>query len=214
MPAEAGLIGVVGCGAGTGWTDVVLGPFGDGVLVWAAAGTHLERQALATVGLPGVRGVVLVGVPGLSGRAVRVALEWAVLVAGRRGSGGCVTSVTRPVAPEGVVRVPHLVSVRLAGAVVDVVVWELMPVAYVPVWLGAPMPEQGFFEARLGGLLRLRAAARAGRLPATAAGMRLARLLGGRGLSIRLVYQRPVLFRALLAGVDEQPDHPLWRRVG
>ena len=92
---------VVDCGAATGWADVVLGRFGDGVLVWAAAGEHVERQAVATVGLPGVRAVVLVGVPGTSVRAVRVALEWAVLVAGRRGSGGCVTSVTRPVAPEG-----------------------------------------------------------------------------------------------------------------
>jgi hypothetical protein len=111
------------------------------------------------------------------------------------------------------VRVPHLVSIRLAGAVVDVVLWELMSAAYVPVWLGGPLPEQGFFEARLGGLLRLRAAARAGRLPVTAAGMRLTRLLCGRGLSIRLVYQRPGLFRALLAGVDEPPGNPLWRGV-
>jgi hypothetical protein len=202
-------------GAWAGWADRQLDRFGDGVLVWAAAGEYPERQAVATVGLPGVRAVVLAGVPGLSGRAARVALEWAVLVAGRRGSGGCVTSVTRPVPPDGVVRVPHLVSVRLAGVVVDVVVWELMSAGYLPVWLGGPLPDRGFFEARLGGLLRLRAAARAGRLPATAAGMRLARLLGGRGLlSIRLVYQRPGLFRALLAGVDEVPDRPLWRGVG
>jgi hypothetical protein len=211
-PAGAGLVALVDARAAVSWADALLarcgeGPLarcGEGLVVWAATGAAPVRQAMATAGLPGVRAVVLA--PAAGARPVAVALGFAahlaVVRAGAGDGGGCVTSPTRPATPPGVVRIPHLLSVRRAGAVTDVVVWELMTAGRATGWLGGPLPEQRFFERHLAGLLRLRAAARTGRLPLTAAGTRLARLLGGRPLSIRLVYQRPRLFRALLTGHD------------
>jgi hypothetical protein len=210
--AGAGLVALVDARAAVNWADALLarcgeGPLarcGDGLVVWAATGAAPVRQAMATAGLPGVRAVVLA--PAAGARPVAVALGFAAHLAAVRASpgdgGGCVTSPTRPATPPGVVRIPHLLSVRRGGAVKELVVWELMTGQRAVGWLGGPLPEQRFLERHLEGLLRLRAAARAGRLPLTAAGTRLARLLHGRELSIRLVYQRPGLFRALLTGHD------------
>ena len=192
--------------AAVGWADRVLARDGARSLVWAATGARPCGQAMAMVGLPGVRAVVLAPCAG-DGPAVRLGLRWAVRLAAVRADGRgprrCVTSAVRPVPPPGVVRIPHLLAVRAHTCPVEAVVWELMPADQAPVWLGGPLPalpQRRWFETRLEQLLGLRAAARAGGLPPTAAGDRLAGLLAGRELSIRLVYRRPLLFRALLAG--------------
>jgi hypothetical protein len=175
---------------------------------------------MATVGLPGVRAVVLASCAD-NGPAVRLGMRWAVRLAAVR-AGGCgprrlVTSPVPPVPPPGVVRIPHLLTVRAHTCPVDRVVWELMPADRAPDWLGGPLPAQPqrrWFEARLGQLLRLRAVARAGGLPPTAAGTRLARLLAGRELSIRLVYRRPLLLRALLTHAGLPAADRLTDRTG
>jgi hypothetical protein len=213
VPDGTGLVVLVEGSASSNWADRLLARHGDGLLlVWVPAGVEPAARAVTTVDLPGVRAVVL-ALPGAEVRLLGLALRWAVHLSGVRvdgcGPGRCVTSTTPPAVPPGTVRVPHLVTARRPdGTVVDVVVWELMPAVRAGSWLGAPLPDRSFVEAHLDRLLRLRAAARTGRFPPTAAGSRLARLLAGRALSIRFVYRRPDLFRVLLTGPDHVPPPP------
>jgi hypothetical protein len=211
-PAVDGLVALVDPDASTVWADRLLVRHEDGFVVWTATGADPVGQALAVARLPEVSVVVLLaGGPdacraalgmevGRHVRAVRVASagrEW------------CVTSTARPDPLGGAVRVPHLVSVRRRGVVTDTVVWEVADREQAELWLGGPLPDPRLVEDNLARLLDLRAAVRSGRFPVTAAGARLARLLGGRELSIRLVYQRPGMFHILLSGsraVDTGPD--------
>jgi hypothetical protein len=104
------------------------------------------------------------------------------------------------------VRVPHLVTVWHGTVATDSVVWEVMPVPAARRWLGSPLPNLSFVEANLHRLVRLRTAARTGKLLPTAAAARLLSLLGpDRDLPIWLVYQRPDLFRALLPPGNTDP---------
>jgi hypothetical protein len=220
-PSEDGVVALVAPDASAGWADRLLVRHEGGFLVWAARAADPVRQALAVARLPHTRVVVLLP-GGTDARRAGLAVEFARHLAAVRGDGsGPGWGVTGPVrpepVPEGVVRVPHLVCVRRGQVVSDTVVWEVAARERVEVWLGGPMPDLEFFERNLAGLLGLRAAARAGRLPATAAGMRLVRLLDGGVLSIRTVYQRPGLFHALLSGcvdgvVDGGPAGSSWER--
>jgi hypothetical protein len=204
-PGADGLAAIVAPEASTGWADGLLARTGDGLVVWAATGADPEAQALARLRYPGVQAITLT--PAKSDpRRVRLALELAVDLTAARSNGACLTSWAPPARPSGVVRIPHLVTVQRDGAVTDTVVWELAPVAVAQHWLGGPLPDQAFFEARLEGLLRLRGAARRGQLPATAVAAGLTELIPDRDLSIRVVYQHAATLRALLLG---QPDlHP------
>jgi hypothetical protein len=220
MLPGAGLVALVDYAAAGGWVDRVLARHGARTLVWAAAGGRPASQAMATVALPGVRAVVLAPCAD-NGPVVRLGLRWAVRLAavraGGRGPRRCVTSAVPPVPPPGVVRIPHLLTVPADTCPVEAVVWELMPADQAPAWLSGPLPAQPqrrWFETRLGRLLGLRAAARAGGLPPTAAGDRLAGLLAGRELSIRLVYRRPLLLRALLIHTGHQAADRLTNRTG
>jgi hypothetical protein len=141
-------------------------------------------------------------------RLVGLALELACRLVERRGTAagrdadGCLTSWSAPVVPVGMLRVPHLVTVSRGGHVADAVVWEVLVPEAAERWLGCRASEDdlAFVEANLEALVRLRAAIRDGRLPATAAAARLRSLLPGRDeLTIALVYQRLGLFRALLS---------------
>ena len=210
-PSEDGVVALVGPDVSAGWADRLLVRHEGGFLVWAATGATPVVQALAVARLPEAQVVVLLP-GGTDARWAGLALEFTrhLAAVGEDGPdpGWCVTSPARPEPlPEGLVRLPHLVCVRRGELVADTVVWQVASRQRVEAWLGGPLPDLGYFERNLAGLLELRAAARAGRLPATAAGMRLARLLDGRGLSIGLVYQRPGLFRVLLSGrVDAAVD--------
>ena len=116
------------------------------------------------------------------------------------------TSWEAPDVRVGVVRVPHLVSVRQdGGQVADAVVWQAMNPQELHRWVGCAVSEVDlrFVEDNLDALVRLRGAVRDGQLPATAAAARLLALLpDGRGLPIDLVYQRSGLFRALVPSVS------------
>jgi hypothetical protein len=116
-------------------------------------------------------------------------------------SGGCVTAWTAPEVGPGRVRLPHLVTVGEApDRLRDAVVWEAMELERARDWLSGELPDQRFFEDRLGALLELRRRTRLGALPDTSAGRRLEGLLaGGRKLSILLVYRNAELFRELLS---------------
>jgi hypothetical protein len=204
-PAANGLIAVLAPQAPTLWADEVLARDEAGSVVWAATGFLAERDGRATLERPGVRAVSL-ATTGEQPAQVAVALQVAAHLARIRSAGltptrAYLTSPSRPVAAPDLVRIPHLVTVRTADeTMTDQVVWELMSRAEAEQWLGGPLPDQEFVEAHLPGLLTLRAAARAGTLPATVAGQRLAGLLHGLPLSVQLVYRRLELFRVLLAG--------------
>jgi hypothetical protein len=144
-----------------------------------------------------------------------LALEFGWRLAVRRGMGGgdpggCLTSWAAPDVSMGVVRVPHLVSVRQdGGRVADAVVWQVVTPQELHRWVGCGVSEVDlmFVEANLDALVRLRGAVRDGQLPATAAAARLLALLpDGRGLPIDLVYQRSGLFRALVPAVPTGPS--------
>lgn len=202
-PGVDGLAAFVAPTASTGWADGLLARDPERLVVWAATGLEPETQALARLQYPGVRAVTLV--PARSDpRWVRLALEYAVHLSTSRENGtaasACLTSWSPPMAPAGVVRIPHLVTVRRDDAVTDTVVWELAPIAVAQHWLGGPLPDQAFFENHLDALLRLRAAARRGQLPARAAAAGLTELLSDQELSIRLVYEHAARFRSLLNG--------------
>lgn len=197
-PSTDGLAAIVTPGGSTGWADGLLAREPDGLVVWAATGGEPAIEGLARLHYPGVRAVSLT-LARNDPRRVRVALELALELAKKRQVAACLTAWHRPTPPPEVVRIPHLVTVQRDGAVTDEVVWELAPVAVARDWLGGPLPDQPFFEAHLETLLRLRGAARQGRLPATGAAADLADLLGDRDLSIKLVYTKAERFRAVLS---------------
>ena len=212
-PRADGLVALVERGASVGWADRLLVRHEDGFLVWATTGADPVGRALTVARMPEVR-VVVVLPGGVDARRAGLALEFAGELRAVRGDrsdpgsgpGSCVTGPLRPDVPPDVVRVPHLVSVRHLGVVTDTVVWEVMDRERAQAWSGGSLPDQRFIEEHLCGLLELRAAVRMGRFPVSAAGGRQARVLAGRPLSIRVVYQRPGLFHALLA--DPQPADP------
>lgn len=213
-PAVDGLVALVDPDASTVWADRLLVRHEDGFVVWRATGADPAGQALAVARLPEVSVVVLL-VGGQDARRAALAMEVGRHVRAVRvtsaGHKWCVTSPVRPEPSGGAVRVPHLVSVRHRGVVTDTVVWEVIDREQAELWLAGPLPDPRLVEENLAGLLGLRAAVRARRFPMTAAGARLERLLGGRDLSIRLVYQRPGLFHVLLSGseaVGTGPDTP------
>jgi hypothetical protein len=120
----------------------------------------------------------------------------------------CVISCCPPHLPSNIlVRLPHLIAHRLlSGSIEDLSVWEVMAAENALGWLGGPLPEKEkrlLIERKLTRLLALRSQARAGRLPDTEAGRRLADWMTNRYLSIRIVYQHIDQFLALLD--DETP---------
>ena len=194
-----------------GWADALLARVGQRLVVWTGAGSEPVVRGLEVVDQPAVVAAA-VSPAGADARYVNLALEFGCRLAVRRGAGGgdpggCLTSWAAPDVPVGVVRVPHLVSVRQdGGQVADAVVWQVMSPQELHRWVGCQVSEVDlrFVEANLDALVRLRGAVRDGELPATAAAARLLALLpDGRGLSIDLVYQRSGLFRALLPSVSK-----------
>jgi hypothetical protein len=199
-PPRDGVAAIVGPGAPITWADGLLAREDRRLVVWATA-TDPEQQGLNLLGQPGVQAAALAtGRP--DPRRVRLALEVAIDLAARReggpAAGACLTSWSLPAPPAGVVRIPHLITIGYSGGATDTVVWELAPTGLARSWLGGPLPDLSYFEARLDALLRLRGAARRGQLPGTAVSAGLAELLPDRDLSIRQVYGHPDLFRALL----------------
>lgn len=174
-----------------------------GAVMWSTpvGDDGAESAAIRLGGRAGVHTVSLVAATTDTARGALVsafAEHLAEVRAGRLLHGVWITAASRPDPQPGWVRLPHLLTITADGGLDDTVVWELMPAAVVPRWLGGLLPDQSFIESRLDALLALRRAARDGRLPATVAGRHLAGLLRDRYLSLRLVYQHPQLFSALL----------------
>jgi hypothetical protein len=192
-----------------GWADALLARIGERHVVWAASRGGLETLGVEVMGRPGVVAVALSPV-GVDPRYVGLALDVARSLVSHRAAGdvdACLTSWRVPDAPVGMVRVPHLVTVRHGGGqVVDSVVWQILAPDAVQRWVGCQVSDGdlGFVEANLDVLVRLRGAVRAGELPATAAAARLLSLLPDGGeLTIGLVYRRSGLFRVLLSAEPE-----------
>ena len=195
-----------------GWADALLARVGARQVVWAASRGVLAVFGVEVMGRPGVMAVALSPV-GVDPRYLGLALDVARRLAADRAAGdvdGCLTSWRVPDAPVGMVRVPHLVTVRHGGGpVVDSVVWQVLAPDAVPRWVGCPVGDgdMEFVEANLDALVLLRGAVRARELPATAAAARLLSLLPDGGeLSIGLVYRRLGLFRVLLSAEPGWPS--------
>src|SRR5690606_24967056 len=126
-----------------------------------------ERQAVGIVACYSVP-VATLAVGGVDSRQLWLGLQVAAGLSRRRAAGGvvgsCLTCWSRPVVPAGMVRVPHLVSVRQGAVITDVAVWELTDAESARDRVGFPVDWE-FFEARLPVLLRLRAACRMVRFP-------------------------------------------------
>ena len=117
----------------------------------------------------------------------------------------CATSCRSPEPlPEGVVRIPHLVAVEDADSgTADCAVWEVMTGADAVAWLGGPLPDQQWFEARLLQLTTVRRRLRTGRTEGRLRDGPLRELtqqLKGGYLSIRFAYQHTGLISTLLDG--------------
>jgi hypothetical protein len=197
-------------------------PAGRGRRVAAGSEQHVvhvavPRGSLAAGGLAAVRRGGAAGAAiheGGDADPARLALEFASYLDVRRRLDPrpvrpCVTSAHPPdvASSPGLVRLPHLVTMfDGAQGLSDVVVWEVMTLMQVGRWLGGPIPDQALFEQQLPALLQLRFLIRAGRLPANDLGQRLRELLTGRYLSIRMVYQHPVLFSALIRAIPLTPS--------
>ncbi len=215
-----GLIAAVAAAAAPSWADLVLANDVTGTLVWGAGHGQAELHAMRSVRRPGVQALSLAPA-GSDPGPVRVALQLSKQLGALRAGAGaadpaCVTSPSQPATPADLVRIPHLVTVRAdtrqltdrpTGACMDAVVWELTTRAAAVRWLGGPLPDQNLVEAHLPRLLALRTAARAGHLPPTRHGARLAALLHGRPLplSIRLVYRHLEVFRDLFTDTAGAP---------
>ncbi len=175
----------------------------------------VQTQMLAEAGLQGAArsGTAAVVLhPGGEADPARLALVFALHLGALRCRDPhpvrpCVISVFPPYLPgRHLVRVPHLIAVRpwWCRTIEDHALWEVMTADDARAWLGGPLPEQEkrlLIEQKLPGLLALRSHARAGRLPRSDAGRRVAELLTRRYLSIRMVYQHLELFLDLLADV-------------
>src|SRR5215472_12560304 len=173
----------------------------------------VPHGSLAAAGIAAVRSGRAVGVAILIGDSAdpaRLALAFAAhLDACRRHDPHpvrpCATSTSEPdmASVPDLLRLPHLVTLfDHARGLSDVVVWEVMTLRQAGQWLGCPVPDQALFEQQLPALLRLRFLIRAGMLPANDLSQRLRDLLAGRYMSIRLVYQHPALFTAILHAID------------
>jgi hypothetical protein len=193
-----------------GWAQSLLARRDDRLYVWSAAEAGIEVRARDILGYPGVVAASMAPA-GADPRRLGLAVEVACRLAAERRSHAagaaeaCLTSWLPPQPLVGTVRVPHLVTVWHGGLATDSVVWEVLDLEAARRWLGSA--DAGFVEANLDALVRLHAAVRTGRLPPTTAAARLRILLGpGRDLQTSLVFQRPELFRALLAG-NADSDH-------
>jgi hypothetical protein len=187
------------------WADALLARVGGRPLVWTASRGALEALGVLVAARPGVVAATLSPV-GLDQRYVALTLDVARRLAAYQPDAGvdlCLTSWRVPDVPVGMVRVPHLVTVRPGGGhVEDAVVWQIASPEAVRRWAGRQVDDGDleFVEANLDAVLRLRRAARDRSLPPTAAAARLLSLLPDGGeLSIGLVYHRLGLIRVLLS---------------
>jgi len=203
-PAAGGLVAVVTSSADNLRIGKVLTGDSSHSLVWIPAGTQPERAGLLTLHRPGIRAVSIAP----AGRELRrawPALQFAHRLGLKADGRARLTSADAPATVDRSTRMPHLISVRYGtGTLTDTVVWELMARTVAPEWSRVPPVDQAFIEAHLHRLVTLRGVARGGRLPSTAAGRRLASLLGERPLTIRTVYEHLDVLRHLVIEMSGQ----------
>ncbi len=207
-----GLVAAQDPNADLSWADQILAVHEHSVVLWAAVGTKPEQYGQRVLRRPGVRAVTLTPA-GADPRLTAVGLRFATRLGVQRWSSGdqalaCLTCWSKPRPPEGWTRLPHLLSVDTGRGIHDTVIWELISEPDAVKWIGTSDPDFGFVEAHVDTLCALRAAARAGQLPATHAGQRLRGLLRQHDLTIRLVYRHTELFRLLVL------DHALTHGQG
>ncbi len=172
LPAADGLVTCVpDRSASTAWADCVLAQHHDGFVLWTACG-HRPHSALPDVThRPGVRGVALApagGHPPHIQAALRLAHRLTSEVTGHDGPVQVrIVSTDTPDTADGLVRVPHLVTLRAdTGVATEAVMWELLAAEVAQRWLGVPAPALRHVEAHVARLLALRTATRTRLVPA------------------------------------------------
>jgi len=216
---EPGVFAVVDPAAVISWAEQTLARDDTERLVWISTGTGTERAGLLTAQRHGVRAVSLAPTS-RDLRRLRAAIQLAYQLHDTRGDRGVsarahLTSAAAPATVEQSVRIPHLLTLSYRrGRLLDTVVWELIPRIAAPQWSRVPPATRGFVEVHLPRLLALRTAARTGTLPPTATGRRLADLLAGKPLSIRVVYRHLDLMRPLLGGAVALASRPAYPVAG
>jgi hypothetical protein len=206
LPDADGVVACVHGGASIMWAEHIVEQNPTVSVVWVAAGAEPERCGIAVLDRAAVRAAAIAPA-GTDTRHVQIAVQVSQRLSSARAARGLdprasLTSPVIPRLPPEQVRIPHLVTVNLAGKETQRAVWELLSRAAACDYLAGPLSEQDFFEAHVPQLLRIRADARAGILPNTFAGQRLRALMNRCDLSIEVIYRNPDLFRVLLR---EQP---------
>ena len=109
----------------------------------------------------------------------------------------------QPTVPNNYVRLPHLVAVNSNERVDDVVIWEALKEPEAERWLGAPLPDQTYFEERLAQIITLKQAWRSRQSSHHVLESILQEKLDqGRYMSILFVYQHAGLFMRLLDSME------------
>lgn len=104
----------------------------------------------------------------------------------------------------GVVRLPHLVTVRTRDGHADTVVWEWLAVPDAEALYGGPLPDLSALHAHVRELLALRAAVRAQQLPDTPGHRELGRVLLTAPFSLQLVLTHYELICRLIAAARKE----------
>ncbi len=176
LPAADGLVTCVpDRSASTAWADCVLAQHHDGFVLWTACG-HRPHSALPDVThRPGVRGVALAPAGGHPPH-IQAALGLAHRLTSEVTDDGPVqgrvqvrvVSTDTPDTADGLVRVPHLVTLRAhTGVTTEAVMWELLAAEAAQRWLGVPAPALRHIEAYDAHLLAQRTATRTRLVPAS-----------------------------------------------
>jgi len=169
IPDADGLITVVtDPHARTAWADLVLAQDRDGFVVWSASGGKPHVMLLQVSARPGVRGIAFAQA-GDDPVRVQAALRLAYRLTNETARPKEPTrvravSAVMPGTAEGLVHVPHLVTLRtLTGAATDTALWELLSVDAARRWFGACETDLGRLATSLPQLLAQRTATRTGR---------------------------------------------------
>jgi hypothetical protein len=117
-----------------------------------------------------------------------------------------ITSLYPLSAPEGHVRVPHLVAITTPGGnVKDEVIGELQSEEYSLEWLKEPIADQDIVEENMDKIIELRQRSRIGDLSFSSSGSQLKKERSkGRYISVLFIYQHLDLFKRIFQDMNGQ----------
>src|SRR6266568_3095001 len=171
IPAADGLITLVpDPRARAAWADQILTQHRHGFVLWTASGGQPHLVLPQVSRRPGVRGIALAPA-GADPIHLQAALHLAYRLTRETTRPDepvqvRVVSAVMPDTAEGLVRVPHLVTLRPnTGATTDTALWELLTADAAQRWFATREADLAHIEANLARLLALRTSSRTGRIP-------------------------------------------------